>query len=492
MAELALGIVGAVDVCLRYGRALVETCQAAQHADTQLGEARLRIEACWLRIQTQLSVLRSIAASLDDQHRDINLRVLDVLLSKLRAADSRLNRVSESQNTDATRARKAKFALLKDGLTEAINELEEWQGVFDPTWFLIMKMATPEVDEQLEVVSRSAPYQTDQHPTSAISAAQHIRRVLRPSESSRSRGTIFLPPDGLMPGSFETVKFSPVSTAVRAGNQQRVLLDPMVSSARSATNAVLKDSRSLANKLRHADPFTFGLLECKGLLKEDLDSNPRYSFVFRLPPTCKPPVQSLRGRLLEGPEYDSLTSRIDLARQLVRAVSYMHVYDFVHKNIRPDTILLLSSVGEEENKAKTGRAKETAVLVGFDAFRSADGNTNRVGDDSWEKNLYRHPSRQGSAPQTDYDMRHDVGGPLVHGKTRAIDVKTHLIGLARGKLRRRAGTRYSRAVETCLTCLDDDGSEDFGDAADFADGDGIAVGARYVEKVVARLADIVI
>lgn len=60
--------------------------------------------------------------------------------------------------------------------------------------------------------------------------------------------------------------------------------------------------------------------------------------------------------------------------------------------------------------------------------------------------------------------------------------KDQLLALARGKLQRRIGTRYSDAVVTCLTYLDLE-NEDFGDEADFQDADGIEVGVRYIEKV---------
>ncbi|KAK4234626.1 hypothetical protein C8A03DRAFT_37582 [Achaetomium macrosporum] len=53
------------------------------------------------------------------------------------------------------------------------------------------------------------------------------------------------------------------------------------------------------------------------------------------------------------------------------------------------------------------------------------------------------------------------------------------------------GTRYSRIVETCLTCLDH-GSADFGDEREFQDVDGVAVEARYYieEKAVQKPAEI--
>jgi hypothetical protein len=47
-------------------------------------------------------------------------------------------------------------------------------------------------------------------------------------------------------------------------------------------------------------------------------------------------------------------------------------------------------------------------LVGFGNFRDAEGGTLRSGDTLWEKNIYRHPRRQGQKPQDDYIMQHDI------------------------------------------------------------------------------------
>ena len=62
------------------------------------------------------------------------------------------------------------------------------------------------------------------------------------------------------------------------------------------------------------------------------------------------------------------------------------------------------------------------------------------------------------------------------------EMATKLLDLARERLPEKMGSKYSRVVETCLTCLDE-GNEDFGDESEFQDGDGILVAVRYIEKV---------
>ncbi|KAI1324110.1 hypothetical protein F5Y16DRAFT_402762 [Xylariaceae sp. FL0255] len=118
------------------------------------------------------------------------------------------------------------------------------------------------------------------------------------------------------------------------------------------------------------------------------------SFVFRLP-LNHPEDQSLRQRLLNGPagQHDSLSGRLDLAQQLAQAVTYVHLYESAQQTSLP---------------SKGTSNDETAVLVGFDVLRGAEGKTLRLGDDHWEKNLYRRPERQGKSLATDYEMRHDI------------------------------------------------------------------------------------
>lgn len=102
-----------------------------------------------------------------------------------------------------------------------------------------------------------------------------------------------------------------------------------------------KDVRDLARKLSHADPFIFGLLKCHGVIKvvDRINKNVAFfDFVFRVPEGMENPKNlrdifiSVRGNL-------SLSDRFDIAQQLATSVNYLHTYGFVHKNIRPETVL---------------------------------------------------------------------------------------------------------------------------------------------------------
>lgn len=548
-----LGLIGTIDTAYHWGTDLVALCKAFANAETRLHESVVRVEACWLKIQLQLEFIRRLEPQLTKWHKNIQQQALEILLQKLHAANTKLSGLVKKsdalpngagEGTIIVEVKRLKYAFMKHRLAETITDLEVWQGIFDPSWFLMMKIAGPEVDQQLYFMSQQQHSVSIHEAKTLIPATQQLRRVLKPIDDDGIRKTVFLLPGGLNAESVQSLAYSRVRIARRADNGELVVLDPITCISRANINSALRDIRNFARRLKHTDPFTFRLLECKGILNEDgSDTKPStdipptgLSFVFRMPPTHSH-AQSLRHRLLSGPngEHDSLSARFDLARQLVTAVSYVHLYEFVHKNIRPETILILSRGNGSEN---AGRSDETTILVGFDVLRDAEGKTNRLGDDDWEKNLYRHPQRQGKTVKTNYNMRHDIysvgvclleiglwgsfveydkvdekeqsllGTANLHpsslGSKLATEgdstggleflkspepVKDRLLQLARGTLRRSMGNKYSKVVETCLTCLDKD-NEDFGDDGEFKDEDGFAVGVMYIEKVVQRLGEI--
>ncbi|KAK0710169.1 hypothetical protein B0T26DRAFT_433909 [Lasiosphaeria miniovina] len=275
-----------------------------------------------------------------------------MVLAKLTAAVSRLESFIEipdpAQGPLAQpRIKWWKYSIVKEALAEAISELERWQQIFDPSWFLLLLIADPQVDSQLEATQPRAG-SVRGGPPAPLSAAQPIRRAINPGTANNGRSDVNLSWKGLVAGSIRTIPFSTVSIAQCADNQQSVLLDPVTCVSRTSADAMAQDIRNSAWSLRHADPSTLGLLGCKGILKDEegdgaaggrAGSRPvlpaGLCFVFRLP-VNHPHVESLRGRLLGGRDraHDSLPERFILARQMAAAVSYVHLYGYVHKNIR--------------------------------------------------------------------------------------------------------------------------------------------------------------
>lgn len=398
-----------------------------------------------------------------------------------------------------------KYAMKKEKLDEAIDALDSWQQMSDPSWFLLMRMHSREMSKALTTTSKV---------TEAIPSVTAIQKDLRetsPEPPNQTSYGLSLPAKNLYKMDISNIPFSDLKIAKseRPGRITTYVLDELGTLDSASYQDMEKNIRSLARRLQHNEPQTFGLLCCKGFVAEKLGPNlGKFTIVFRIPPGLTS-AQSLRQRLLQGGKPGTLSRRFSIAQELARSVSYIHVFGFVHKNIRPETILDFDTGGKDG---------ASVFLLGFEDFRQEDGRTRRRGDDALEKNLYRHPSRQGIVLREGFLMQHDIYSlgvclletglwqsfvnyeaegetqtlsPVVgvspdasHDETAAFLlplVKDHLVKLAQTKLRECMGTRYSEIVETCLTCLDP--GNKFGDQQEFQDKDGIRVGVRYIEKV---------
>ncbi|KAJ9603238.1 hypothetical protein H2200_012016 [Cladophialophora chaetospira] len=501
--ELGLAIVATVDLCFKYGNLLVELYTSFKAAESRLKEHIVRLETVWFRTTSQLQVLKSVWQSLNPTHQQIQNQIVDILAGKLKIAVSRIEGViKKDANTPSEipgRVRRWKYALLKEGLDKSLDEIETWQRIFDPSWFFIMQTAASVIDDELSAA--------DQGSTSpAIASASSLRIALRPDSGDKAK--VFLPLQGLNLDQSLDIAFSSLTLAQRKGSSKWLILEKVNRPAKSDPALFIKDVRDIARKLSHANPLTFGLLNCYGVIRlfDSGAAHPSsFTFVFRVPDGFSNP-RTLRAVLQHDSIDHSLSERFEIAKGLARAVSYVHCFGFVHKNIRPETVLLL-----HDGNASLGHP----FLVGFEAFRNADGRTLRLGDSTWNLNIYRHPHRQGEIPHDDYVMQHDIyslgvcllelglfvsfvvydedsipsctssvfGLPAEALKAaKAIDVKEHLVSLARAELPKRMGSKYTNVVVTCLTCLDEE-NIDFGDQSEFQDEDGILVGVRYIDKV---------
>ena len=369
--------------------------------------------------------------------------------------------------------------------------------MFDPAWFLIMKVSSPFIDQELKRNGSAV---------SLLTSASSIRDALRGEPLQKV--SVFLPKDGLEMARMRKIPFTTAKCVPRAGSDKWVLIDCILCDLEADISLVIRDIRELARKLSSVDPLTFGILQCCGVVRvvEPSSGKPfSFDFVFRIPkelgnePRCLREYLSLR--------FDhTLTDRFQLAKQLAKSVSYVHTLGFVHKNVRPETVL-----GFQTKTSAFG----FFFLIGFEKVRTVDGRTRRSGDSAWEKNLYRHPHRQGLNPEDIYTMQHDIyslgvcllevglweslvsyeNGTAVPlpGATLGLTLddpefkqpvlmKEHLIALAKRDLPKRTGERYKEVVVNCLTCLDEDNA-DFGDQSEFEDLDGVLVGVKYIEKV---------
>lgn len=281
-----------------------------------------------------------------------------------------------------TRGRKAKYAFKKGALEGIVEDLEKWQARFDPCWMLILRMESRAVGTQL---SREASKpKLDQSPF--IMAAKDIRELARePSQDFASESDSLWLDETMFEGPLASVPFSPLSIARYKDSGNRLLVDKIHCNPQADIKQTTDDVYRLARILNKVDPATFSLLTCEGVVKGSEVVNdqfgetkllPMFSFAFKIAPNLQNP-RSLRQILTEAAPYP-LDERFNLSQQLLHAILYIHTARFVHKNIRPETIVVFQNASSEIGEP---------FLVGFERFRLADGQTYMAGDGNWEQNL---------------------------------------------------------------------------------------------------------
>lgn len=491
-----------------------ELCSDIRHADLELAELTLRLENSLIRFTHQMNFLNKVQDVMEEDHKDIHEQTLSVYLTKLKIVTKKLQDLSRlQQNGNGVEVKRFKYPLKKDSLNKAIAELDTWQATSDQSWFLIMRMAGPRIDRALN------NHESDSTSSTAVSIPSTItirtgweaRRSF--SDKISNSRALSLSSTALSGMQISNIPLSDsLMTAHRThsnGQTSRYVLDRLQNLVSSRSQAFQKDARDLVRHMQHGEPQTFAMLEAKGFVLDSSSQSTTITLVFRHPPDTLTP-RSLRDILVEAPDL-SLSRRFKIAKNLAKAVSYVHTFGFVHKNIRPESILVFDT---------TNTTDCSAFLAGFGSFRRDEGWTLRRGDDALEKNLYRHPSRCGIMPEEDFCMQHDIyslgvcllevglWGSFIDypptGESPALasllDIpatasspqeisdflldqgKAHFVSLAQSRLPLLMGDHYAEIVETCLTCLDPDNA-DFGDVSQFQDEDGIRVGARYIEKV---------
>ena len=172
---------------------------------------------------------------------------------------------------------------------------------------------------------------------------------------------------------------------------------PYVSETRGSAK---KDLRVLSTKLA-ATKQLGGVLPLVGF--RDNPSRSQLQLVFRgLSDSSSVKTMATTYELEPKP---SLNLRAKFCQQLAEAVLQTHALGLVHKNIRPENILLVRT------KAENGVADPVpkVVLSGWQYARKVDGsNTRLVGESMWQKAIYQHPERQSDHVDAEYCMGHDV------------------------------------------------------------------------------------
>ncbi|KAL4885913.1 hypothetical protein BJY04DRAFT_214110 [Aspergillus karnatakaensis] len=493
--SLSLAVLATADLCLKYGKLLIQRYEDYKNAENDIKETVLKIKGLWLKTEIQLASLKRIWESIDPRLQTLFFELLGHLQGKLEAASASLVRVSNHSLS----INKFKAMFFKKTIIQATRDLESWQRTFDPSWYLITRVADPKIDSVLSGVGTAVDHHTLR--------LKQIREAISCDNKTEKR-SIFLN-KGSIQGE-RRLAWSGTSTAKLSDGYGNVLVDPTTYPSDTQHIVGMIHVRDLARQLSYSDPWQFGLLRCRGYMIGPGFPG-KFNLVFDIPSTVSNP-RTLRDLLLHRQPH-ALNQRFQLAKQLVRSIMFVHTSGFVHKGIRPDTIVVF-----QEGQNTLG----PSFLVGFERFRPGDAGTFLNGDSSWEKNLYRHPKRQGLHPEDRYVMQHDIyslgaclleiglwnsfvcphseGNSLIPGaeldiaealqSKKATMIKQTLVSMAKEKLPGLMGQRYTDLALACLTYLDPGDTNLFGKEADLEDDDGVVVGVQYIEKIMLQIEEI--
>ncbi|KAF8417358.1 hypothetical protein EV426DRAFT_623739 [Tirmania nivea] len=523
--SFAFALVAALDLCLKYGEKLEKRFKAYKNADSEVGDIFLRVQHQWHCIQIELSMLRNITHLLEDEaqiHFSSMFHKLHIYLEDVaRIIDGLIENNEETPKLPFLqlmwkkgKVKKLKFAVEKDALEQALLRLEEWHWRLQPSLFLLALVKTPAVESQLAV------YKDKGNPQ--VCKVTELRSAIQLDTTHQDMPSIFISASTLAENR-TPILYTRGELTQGAEDGESLYVETYTPDPWTGLEVITKNVRNLARILSVVDPTLFGIPVCSGIVKV-YNANGcicDFKLVFRLPDLHdRTPPRSLREVLLTSERYP-LEKTLALGRQLSKSVMFVHTSSFVHKNIRPETILILSKAGPSGSIA-------VPFLVGFEQFRPEDGATYMKGDSAWEKDLYRHPTRQGLSPEDSYRMQHDIyslGVILLEiglweslvvrddkdGKWRPGDglnisrylimrrqtekargIKEELLQIAKTRLPAIMGPKYTQIVVMCLCCLDKGSSNEFGQESEFLDEDGILVGLRYIEKVITKLEEIVV
>ena len=273
----------------------------------------------------------------------------------------------------------------------------------------------------------------------------------------------------------ETTQTSLLSFGVlsRDGKEQEnVLIEykPIAQRSRSAIGLEIKyrdmEAIRLASLLRLAGKSELRTLPFVGYIKKPFMEPPQYAFLFRYPRSALEQSPVSLHEMLSSERHDvSLEDRFAIAKAVATSLWTLHADNWVHKSMRSQSVVFFLVQGGII-------ACRDPYLVDFEYARPANQNSTGAWDLDEEKDLYRHPERQGP-PTRLFDKTHDVyalGVILLEiglwqtafeirkhaQKARgavylsSYDLKETFIAFAKQRLSRTMGLSYRDAVLTCL------------------------------------------
>ena len=133
----------------RYGKKLLLMCREYQNLARNTREMAMIIESLWIKTEVQLCSLKALWDTLPTALQAHYSSALQYLENKMVVAMESIQKIETLTAMDATSRQKIKALLVGRLLKQTVHDLEDWQRRFDPSWYLITRIASPTVDKRL-------------------------------------------------------------------------------------------------------------------------------------------------------------------------------------------------------------------------------------------------------------------------------------------------------------------------------------------------------
>lgn len=392
VAGLLVNIPGLVEVCVKLGACLVDSIKGYRDANKHAAEIADRFELLWKDVTDIIGTVKAIEHKLSEEMKTEIYKILERLRDILTNAINKASRSGIQVGITPTRRQALTFSVYhKSELESMLAKAQEWHS---------------DMLKRLAVISFTHP-----------GLLAELVTFLQPSPIPKSRTLANYPQIPVHEVVLETrppMDLQPLrySSVFRSKSQPNVLVEFRYYDKSSLMNDNMKETElnvyGMVRMLKSADSRLMSILKCSGVYLSFSESDPRFELQYSMPSDLNDP-RSLRDLLTDRSNYKlhPLNHRFRLAKHLATSIVYMHSGQFVHKNIKPENILMMTSANgqiEEQFPYVLG----WPFLVGFDRCRPASVLSGRYGEGKMEECLYQHPTRWGVVAEEAFTMLHDI------------------------------------------------------------------------------------
>lgn len=167
---------------------------------------------------------------------------------------------------------------MKGSFQKSVQELENWYRRWDPSWFLIARLALPDID----AVIRQHRLENDDIAPLRIMGG--LRDAHRASMDTNRRPLGFLP-DNVTFYLPRQVDLSTATVCARSDSHDLAILDWVEYRPGTSEVDISNDVQSLAQVMSNLDPVTCNLLRCEGVKRDTDDAGQLrgFSLAFQMP-----------------------------------------------------------------------------------------------------------------------------------------------------------------------------------------------------------------